>query len=115
VTAPPPFHARSSTAPHPHSCPAASKIGAGTTEVILVVAIAANYFSYITINEPYYKYVILWLLAQTLGVPFLARDGTAKKHIHRFPPCASPSRTLVPPASLARDAGRQSGALRVLG
>lgn len=56
-----------------------SKIGAGTLEVILVGAVAANYFGYITIHEPYYKYVILWLLAQTLGVPFLVKGGTAKK------------------------------------
>ena len=54
---------------------AASKIGAGTLEVILVGAVAANYFGYIIINEPYYKYLILFLLGQTLGIPFIAKEG----------------------------------------
>nr|WAI02697.1 MAG: hypothetical protein OI719_00385 [Candidatus Methanoperedens sp.] len=58
---------------------AASKIGAGTLEIILVGAVAANYFGYININEPYYKYLILLLLGQTLGLPFIATGGTIKK------------------------------------
>jgi hypothetical protein len=58
---------------------AASKIGAGTLEIILVGAVAANYFGYININEPYYKYLILLLLGQTLGLPFIATEGTIKK------------------------------------
>lgn len=57
----------------------ASKIGAGTLEVILVGAVAANYFGYITIIEPYYKYLIMLLLGQTLGIPFLTKEGVAKK------------------------------------
>lgn len=57
----------------------ATKIGAGTLEVILVVAIASNYFNYIVINEPLYRYIITLLLAQTLGIPFLAKKGTVKK------------------------------------
>lgn len=57
----------------------ATKIGAGTLEIILVVAIAANYFNYIVINEPLYRYIITMLLAQTLGIPFLTKKGTVKK------------------------------------
>jgi hypothetical protein len=56
-----------------------SKYGAGTLELILVGAIAANYFHYITIIEPLYKYIVLLLLGQTLGIPDLAKRKTAKK------------------------------------
>lgn len=56
-----------------------AKIGAGTLEIILVAAIAANYFNYIVINEPFYRYIITILLAQTLGIPFLTKKGTVKK------------------------------------
>jgi hypothetical protein len=56
-----------------------AKIGADVLEIILVVAIAANYFNYIVINEPFYKYIMMMLLTQTLGIPFLTKKEAVKK------------------------------------
>lgn len=56
-----------------------AKIGAGTLEIILVVAIAANYFNYVVINEPLYRYIMTMLLAQTLGISFFTKKGMVKK------------------------------------
>lgn len=66
-----------------------AKIGAGTLEIILVAAIAANYFNYIVIKEPLYRYIIILLLGQTLGVPFLAKKGVVKVMDAKCPYCGT--------------------------